>query len=265
MNNFKSSLNILKTTFEMKANLTKKESVIQKEWLDNDIYKKLLNKNKDKKPWILHDGPPYANGDIHVGHALNKILKDIIVRYRFLTGYNSHFIPGWDTHGLPIEHALLKKGNIKQSSLTVAEFRDKCKEFAQQNVDHQLEQFRHLGLITDFNEKYLTLDSNFENNQLLLFLDMVKKGLVYQDYKPVFWSWSSHSALAEAEIEYKNDEAYSIYVTFNVLVDNTTINKDDKLLIWTTTPWTLPSNQAIAIHPEFKYVRVQVDNEYFVL
>ena len=265
MNNFKSSLNILKTTFEMKANLTKKEAVIQKEWLDKDIYKKLLNKNKDKKPWILHDGPPYANGNIHVGHALNKILKDIIVRYRFLTGYNSHFIPGWDTHGLPIEHALLKKGNIKQSSLSIAEFRDKCKEFAQQNVDHQLEQFRHLGLITDFDEKYLTLDSNFENNQLLLFLDMVKKGLVYQDYKPVFWSWSSHSALAEAEIEYKNDEAYSIYVIFNISLGNTLVNKDDKLLVWTTTPWTLPSNQAIAIHPVFKYVRVQVNNEYFVL
>ena len=265
MSDFKSTLNILKTSFEMKANLNKKEPLIQKEWLDKDIYQKLLNKNKDKKPWILHDGPPYANGDIHVGHALNKILKDIIVRYRFLNGYNSQFIPGWDTHGLPIEHALLKKSNIGQSNLTVSEFRDKCKEFAQKNVDHQLEQFKHLGLITDFKEKYLTLDSNFENNQLLLFLDMVKKGLVYRDYKPVFWSWSSHSALAEAEIEYKDDEAYSIYVTFKVEDGNEFVNKNDKLLIWTTTPWTLPSNQAIAVHPEFKYAKLKVDNECFIL
>ena len=265
MNDFKSTLNILKTTFEMKANLNKKEPLIQKEWLDKNVYQKLLTKNKDKQPWILHDGPPYANGDIHVGHAMNKILKDIIVRYRFLNGYNACYIPGWDTHGLPIEHALLKKGDVKRSALSTSEFRDKCKEFAIKNVDHQLEQFQHLGLITDFKDKYLTFYPDFENNQLLLFLDMVKKGLVYQDYKPVFWSWSSHSALAEAEIEYQDAQAYSIYVVFEVTTETPLISKGDKLLIWTTTPWTLPSNQAIAVHPEFKYVRVKVGNDYFVI
>lgn len=265
MTDFKTTLNILKTSFEMKANLNKKEPTIQQQWLDKNIYQKLMNKNKDKTPWILHDGPPYANGDIHVGHALNKILKDIIVRYRFLNGYNSHYIPGWDTHGLPIEHALLKKGGNKEANLTVSQRRDNCRDFAIKNVDHQLEQFKRLGLITDFKDKYLTLEPQFEYDQLSLFKNMVEKGLVYQDYKPVFWSWSSHSALAEAEIEYKDVDSYSIFVSFDVIGDSPFLKAGDKLLIWTTTPWTLPSNQAIAVHPDFKYARVQVGDKVYVL
>ena len=265
MTDFKTTLNILKTSFEMKANLNKKEPTIQQQWLDKNIYQKLMNKNKDKTRWILHDGPPYANGDIHVGHALNKILKDIIVRYRFLNGYNSHYIPGWDTHGLPIEHALLKKGGNKEANLTVSQRRDNCRDFAIKNVDHQLEQFKRLGLITDFKDKYLTLEPQFEYDQLSLFKNMVEKGLVYQDYKPVFWSWSSHSALAEAEIEYKDVDSYSIFVSFDVIGDSPLLKAGDKLLIWTTTPWTLPSNQAIAVHPDFKYARVQVGDKVYVL
>ena len=239
MTDFKTTLNILKTSFEMKANLNKKEPTIQQQWFDKNIYQKLMNKNKDKTRWILHDGPPYANGDIHVGHALNKILKDIIVRYRFLNGYNSHYIPGWDTHGLPIEHAMLKKGGNKEANLTASQRRDNCRDFAIKNVDHQLEQFKRLGLITDFKDKYLTLDPQFEYDQLSLFKNMVEKDLVYQDYKPVFWSWSSHSALAEAEIEYKDVDSYSIFVSFDVIGDSPLLKAGDKLLIWTTTPWTL--------------------------
>ena len=265
MTDFKTTLNILKTSFEMKANLNKKEPIIQQQWFDKNVYQKLMNKNKDKTRWILHDGPPYANGDIHVGHALNKILKDIIVRYRFLNGYNSHYIPGWDTHGLPIEHALLKKGGNKEANLTVSQRRDNCRDFAIKNVDHQLEQFKRLGLITDFKDKYLTLDPQFEYDQLSLFKNMVEKDLVYQDYKPVFWSWSSHSALAEAEIEYKDVDSYSIFVSFDVIGDSPLLKAGDKLLIWTTTPWTLPSNQAIAVHPDFKYARVQVGDKVYVL
>ena len=265
MANYKETLNILKTNFEMKANLPLKEPLIQNKWVKDDIYQKVLNQNKSNNSWILHDGPPYANGDIHVGHALNKILKDIHIRYHLLNGFYSPFICGWDTHGLPIEHALLKKGGNKELNLTTSERRDNCEKFAISNVEHQLEQFKKLGLATNFDVKYLTLYPEFQKNQLLLFLSMVDQKLAYQDFKPVYWSWSSHSALAEAEIEYADHPSHSIYITFNVVEAKSCISKNDKLLVWTTTPWTIPSNQAIAVHPDYDYVRVECNNQYYVI
>ncbi len=263
--NYKESLNILKTNFEMKANLNKKEPSIQKFWDENSIYQKVLSQNKDNKQWILHDGPPYANGDIHVGHSLNKTIKDIIVRQKSLKGFYSPYIPGWDTHGLPIEHALLKKGINKDPSLSVADKRKNCREFAINNVNRQLEQFKRLGLLTDWKDKYLTLTTDFEVRQLELFLAIVNKGLIYQDLKPIYWSWSSHTALAEAEIEYADIKAPSIYISFEVVEGNSKIGKGDKLVIWTTTPWTIPSNLAIAVHPDFEYVKVNVNNANYVV
>lgn len=262
---YKDTLNILKTNFEMRANLNKKEPLIQKKWQEDKIYYKALEKNKNNKPWILHDGPPYANGDIHLGHALNKIIKDIIVRYHLMNGHYSPFIPGWDTHGLPIEHALLKKGQNKDPNLTITQKWNNCAKFAIENVKKQMAQFSRLGLACNLEDNYLTLYPWFEINHLNLFLAMVKKGLVFQDFKPVYWSWSSHSALAEAEIEYKDLEAYSIFFSCLVTKGNKLLDKNDKLLVWTTTPWTIPSNLAIAVHPDFEYIKVKYHNQNYVL
>ena len=264
--NYKESLNILKTNFEMKANLNKKEPSIQKFWDENSIYQKVLSQNKDNKQWILHDGPPYANGDIHVGHSLNKTIKDIIVRQKSLKGFYSPYIPGWDTHGLPIEHALLKKGINKDPSLSVADKRKNCREFAINNVNRQLEQFKRLGLLTDWKDKYLTLTTDFEVRQLELFLAIVNKGLIYQDLKPIYWSWSSHTALAEAEIEYKDVNSNTAYVKFPVRDSKGLFDvKGTFVVIWTTTPWTLPGNMGITIGADFKYAIVDIGKEKLIM
>ncbi len=264
MLNYKETLNICQSAFEMKANLFTKEPKIQDFWLSHDIYQKLLDQNKNNQQWVLHDGPPYANGNIHIGHALNKILKDFVIRYHLMKGDYSPFILGWDTHGLPIEHALLKK-NPEQAKLSVVQQREACKEFAIKNVQNQLQQFQRLGLVTNFKDIYLTLNPEFEINQLKLFSKMVDKKLVYQDYKPVYWSWSSHSALAEAEIEYDNKESDSIFVNFIVVKDKGNIKSGDQLVIWTTTPWTIPSNLAIAVNPLFEYARIKYENKVYIV
>lgn len=265
MVNYKDTLNILRTDFEMKANLNAKEPLFQNEWINNDIYQKILAKNKNNKQWILHDGPPYANGSIHIGHALNKIIKDIIIRYKNMQGFYSPYIPGWDTHGLPIEHALSKEGINKNSNLSISERRDNCKNFAIKQINNQIKQFSRLGLLTNFKEIYKTFDNDYEQRQLNVFLAAVKQNLIFQDLKPVYWSWSSQTALADAEIEYGNTKSASVYVSFNVCEDKEPLFKNDKLVIWTTTPWTIPSNLAICVHPNFKYVRVQVENDYYVV
>lgn len=264
--NFKDTLNILKTDFEMRANLPNNEPIVQKFWQDKSIYQKVLDKNINNKQWILHDGPPYANGNIHVGHALNKIIKDIIVRYYSLNNFYCKYIPGWDTHGLPIEHALLKKGINNKPGMSIVEKRNNCLNFALENVAKQKEQFIRLGTLSDFQEKYLTCDLDFEIRQLNLFLEAIKKNLIFQDFKPIYWSWSSRTALAEAEIEYQDLKAPSIYVAIDVKQSKTTkVSNNDKLVIWTTTPWTIPSNLAIAVHPDFKYVKVKVQDQYFIV
>ncbi|GMO14367.1 MAG: isoleucine--tRNA ligase [Mycoplasmoidaceae bacterium] len=264
MSDFKNTLNIIKTDFEMKANLSSKEPVIQKMWIDKKIYQKILLKNKTKKQKILHDGPPYSNGSLHVGHALNKTLKDIIVRRWNLEGFYSDIIHGWDTHGMPIEHALIKKGINTDPKLTIAQKRDNCRKFAIEQQKIQQNQLVRMGSICDFKKTYRTLDSSFEKHQLEVFAKALEQGLVYQDLKPVFWSWSSQTALAEAEVEYADEQSNSVYVTFAVEKGNKYISTGDKMLVWTTTPWTLPSNQAIAVNPAFIYSKIKVGKETYI-
>lgn len=260
MSDYKNSLLMPSTAFEMKGNLNKKEPLIQQQWLDQGIFQKVLQKNKNNPQFNLHDGPPYANGNIHVGHALNKTLKDMVVRYKNQRGFYADYIAGWDTHGLPIENAIAKiDKNFENATMTPVEKRAKCRTYALEQVANQKEQFRRLGLITDFSNCYLTLDHQFVINQLNLFKKMVEKGLIFQDFKPVYWSWSTRCALAEAEIEYDDEVSPSIYVSFQ---DTT---EDVHYVIWTTTPWTIPSNLAIAVNPHFDYVYVEVNHKTYVI
>ena len=261
----KQSLNILKTNFQMKANLPLNEPKFQQIWQENKFYHKVLQKNSNNKSWILHDGPPYANGNLHVGHALNKILKDIIIRYKNAYGFYAPFLMGWDCHGLPIEHAIFKKMEKKYYALTAVEKRDLCYQFALDNIEIQKKQFAQFGLLTDYTKFYCTLTKDYEKRQLELFIEMIKKGLIYQAFKPVYWSWSSQTALAEAEIEYKDLISPSIYVKFNVTNGKNVLQTNDQLIIWTTTPWTLPANVAVAVHPSFEYLLVKYKNEQYVI
>ncbi|MGL5591700.1 MAG: isoleucine--tRNA ligase [Mycoplasmoidaceae bacterium] len=254
--NYKTTLRMPSTSFEMKANLNIKEPIFQKKWFNLDLEKLINDKNRNNEVFILHDGPPYANGDIHIGHGLNKILKDFIIRYKSGTGFYSPYIGGWDTHGMPIEIALQKKDKI--NDLSVFEKRIKCKEFATSWIEKQKSQFLSLGLLTKFDKIYRTFDKQFEVDQIKIFFKMLNDGLIYKDLKPIYWSWSSQTALAEAEVEYADVQSDSIYFTFKIH-NSKILDKDDKLLIWTTTPWTIPSNLAIAIHPDFEYVKVKSD------
>ncbi len=261
---YKNTLNMPQTDFEMKGNLPTKEPLYQKEWVQKNIEQQIYSKNKNLPKFTLHDGPPYANGNIHVGHALNKIIKDFIVRSKNMNGYLSKFIAGWDTHGMPIEVALLKTGKNKDPNLSIVEKRQNCRAFALDWISKQKEQFARLGLMTNFNEIYQTLDHGFEINQLRLFNKLVADGLVYQDLKPIYWSWSSRTALADAEVEYADVESNSIYVKFPVVSSNI-LEPNDNLIIWTTTPWTIPSNLAVAVHPDYEYVKIKSGNEGFIL
>ncbi|WP_027123992.1 isoleucine--tRNA ligase [Mycoplasmoides pirum] len=262
---YKKTLNIPETAFEMKANLNQKELVFQEKWLKTKLYENVLESFKSREMKILHDGPPYANGNLHVGHALNKILKDFVIRSWILYGYNSLYIPGWDTHGLPIEHAVSQKTK-NYNSLSTIEKRNLCLEYAKTQIKNQKEQFARFGLLTDFDKCYYTYEQTYEIDQLNAFLTMVEKDLIYQDLKPIYWSWSSRSALADAEVEYADVKASSIYVSFNVVESNSQkIQNQTKLLIWTTTPWTIPANQAICVNPNFQYVLVRTNEFDFVI
>lgn len=260
---YKSTLNMPHTQFEMKANLNTKEPKIQQFWAENNIYQQLLAKNQQYPTFVLHDGPPYANGSIHIGHALNKILKDIIITYKNMNKFYAPFIAGWDTHGLPIEVALAKKTKLANDS--VSKRRDQCKEYALEQIAVQKAQFQRLGLLTNFKNNYLTLDHQFEIDQLHLFKTLLEKGYIYQDFKPVFWSWSSQSALAESEIEYAERISDAIYVKLMLKDDLLFNNIPTALVIWTTTPWTLPANLAVAINPEISYALVKTDDTQLVI
>lgn len=247
------------TTFDMKADLKTKEPNFQKWWLEQQIYQKRLQKNAKLPQFTLHDGPPYANGNIHVGHSLNKTLKDIIVRFKSMNGFYVSYVAGWDTHGLPIENAISKLDKNFEANNDVAAKRQMCREYAKQQVAIQKAQFRRLGMFTDFKDTYLTLDPSFIHDELKLFKIMVEKNLVFQDFKPIYWSWSTRCALADAEIEYADVTSPSIYVSFQL------VDEPVKLLIWTTTPWTLPANLAIAVHPELDYCYVSVGQQQFLV
>ncbi|VEU70110.1 isoleucine--tRNA ligase [Mycoplasmopsis glycophila] len=263
---YKKTLNMPVTGFEMRANLTQKEPLYRKEWLDNQIYKKVLEQNKNNPHFILHDGPPYANGSIHVGHAMNKILKDIIVRYKSLQGFYSPFVPGWDTHGLPIEHKMLLESKLNKDELTPLILRKKAAKYALKQVENQKKEFATLQLLSDLEKIYITLDKNYVAKQLEVFKKMVLDGLVYKGLKPVYWSPSSQSALAEAEVEYQDVVSPSIYVAFNVIdSDFASILKDDKLIIWTTTPWTLIANAGVALGENLVYLVVKHNNQRYIV
>ncbi len=262
---YKDTLNMPKTEFGMKAGLVQKEPIYRQEWLDKDIYKKALSKNKDNQKFVLHDGPPYANGDLHIGHALNKILKDIIVRYKTMNGFYSPYTPGWDTHGLPIENKMLETMDKKADDFNPLALRKEAAKYALTQVARQEAQFKTLNLLSDLSEKYVTLDKKFEANQLKLFKKMALDGLIYKGLKPVYWSPSSRSALAEAEVEYADHRSPSIFVALDVVKGNETISKGEKLVIWTTTPWTLIANSGIAVGASFEYSTVKVKNQIYVV
>ncbi|WP_227935741.1 isoleucine--tRNA ligase [Alkalihalobacillus deserti] len=262
---YKETLLMPKTEFPMRGNLPNREPERQEKWAEMDIYKKVQERTAGRPSFVLHDGPPYANGDIHMGHALNKILKDFIVRFKSMSGYNAPYVPGWDTHGLPIETALTKSGKVNRKSMSVAEFRKLCEEYARKQVDRQREQFIRLGVRGDWWNPYVTLDKAYEAQQIKVFGEMAKKGFIYKGKKPVYWSPSSESALAEAEIEYQDKRSPSIYVAFNVSDGNGVLEGDEQIIIWTTTPWTIPANLGIAVHPELDYNVVLVNNNKYVV
>ncbi len=261
---YKDTLKMPQTEFEMRGNLTKKEPGIQKNWQDIDLYGKMLEKRKDAKPFILHDGPPYANGDIHLGHALNKILKDVINRSKFMSGYQVPYIPGWDTHGLPIETAVTKAG-YDRKKMGIAEFRKVCYDYALEQVEKQKEGFLSLGSIGDYDHPYITLQKDFEAKQIEVFGKMALDGLIYKGLKPVYWSPSSETALAEAEVEYKDMKTPTIYVKFKVKDGKGKLDDDTYFVIWTTTPWTVPANQAISLNPRMSYAVVDTDHGKLVM
>ena len=260
----KDTLLMPKTKFPMRGNLPNKEPEFLKRWEEMDLYNKILEKNAGKPSYVLHDGPPYANGNIHIGHALNKILKDFIVKYKNMNGFVSPFVPGWDTHGLPIEQVLVNNG-VDRKSMPATKFRNKCKDYALKQVDKQRADFKKLGVIGDWENPYLTLDPKFEAEQIRVFGKMVDKGYIYKGLKPIYWSPSSESALAEAEIEYRDHTSPSIYVGFELVSEDGVVEKGTKFVIWTTTPWTLPANLGIAVHPDFEYQEVKVNGENYLL
>ena len=260
----KDTLLMPNTKFPMRGNLPNKEPEFLKRWEEMDLYNKILEKNAGKPSYVLHDGPPYANGNIHIGHALNKILKDFIVKYKNMNGFVSPYVPGWDTHGLPIEQVLVNNG-VDRKSMPANKFRNKCKDYALKQVDKQRADFKKLGVLGDWENPYVTLDPKFEAEQIRVFGKMVDKGYIYKGLKPIYWSPSSESALAEAEIEYHDHTSPSIYVAFDLVSENGVVEKGTKFVIWTTTPWTLPANLGIAVHPDFEYQVVKYNGENYLV
>ena len=258
----KDTLLMMNTNFEMRGNLNKKEPLLVEKWDKDNVYFK-MNEKRDLGEYMLHDGPPYANGAMHCGHMLNRILKDFVIRYKNMSGYKTPFIFGWDTHGLPIENMVTKSG-VNRKTTPIDEFRQKCKEYALTQVERQKVDIRRLGCMGDYNHPYLTLLPEFEAREIHAFSEMALKGLIYKGLKPVYWSPSSESALAEAEIEYHDVKAYTIYVSFDVVDSKNVVPNDAKFIIWTTTPWTLPANLAICAHPKFIYGVYKTNKGTFV-
>lgn len=256
------TLELPQTDFPMRGNLPQNEPKVLENIFNNDLYEKILEKNKDGKPFHLHDGPPYANGDIHIGHALNKILKDFIVRYKSLNGFYAPFVPGYDTHGLPTEIKAIEKLKLDKDDIAVDEFRNTCKAFASEYIKKQTESFKRLGIIADWKHPYITYMPEMEVEELDVFKEMYFNGYIYQGLKPVYWCPHCETALAEAEIEYKDVEGDSIYVKFPVADSKGLFNIEDAYaVIWTTTPWTLPGNVAVVAGPKYKYILMECEIE----
>ena len=256
---YSSTLNLPKTDFPMRGNLPTKEPETLKAVFENGLYEKILKKNEGHKHFVLHDGPPYANGEIHAGHALNKILKDTIVRYKAMKGFYAPFVPGYDTHGMPTEKKAIEKLGLDRSKIPVTKFRDTCREFTTNYKDIQTEGFKRLGVLGDWAHPYITYDHATEARQIGVFGDMYKKGYIYKGLKPVYWCTDCETALAEAEIEYKDVTGESIYVKFPVEDSKGLFDKKDTyMVIWTTTPWTLPGNMGITIGADYEYSIVEL-------
>lgn len=261
------TLNLPKTDFPMRASLPENEPKTLEQVFNNGLYEKMLKKNEGKEPFVLHDGPPYANGEIHIGHALNKILKDTVVRYKNLRGYYTPYVPGYDTHGLPTEKRAIQMLGINRDEVSVSKFRNTCRDFALGFVGKQTEGFKRLGVLGDWENPYITLQPEFEARQIGIFGKMYEKGYIYKGLKPVYWCTDCETALAEAEIEYADHKTTSIYVKFEVTKPTVKLNtsKPTYFLIWTTTPWTLPGNVGITIGGEFDYSLVETENESYIM
>lgn len=256
----KDTLNLGKTAFPMRAGLPTKEAQWQEEWANADLYMKRQKLNEGKPSFNLHDGPPYANGNIHVGHALNKISKDIIVRSKSMSGFSAPFVPGWDTHGLPIEQVLAKQG-VKRKELPLDEYLEMCKEYALSQVEKQKTDFKRLGISADWDNPYITLVPEYEAAQIRVFGAMAGKGYIYRGAKPVYWSWSSESALAEAEIEYHDIDSTSLYYANKVKDGKGILDTDTYIVVWTTTPFTITASRGLTVGPEFDYIVVKPQND----
>ncbi len=268
---YNKTLNLPETDYPMRGNLPTKEPGMVEEWDESGLYEKILLKNEGKPSYILHDGPPYANGDIHLGTALNKVLKDIIIKQKNMSGYCAPYVPGWDTHGLPTELKAMKSIGVENGAIPPLELRKHCREFAMSYVASQRDQFKRIGVLGDFKDPYLTLKPEFEARQIEVFGEMAKKGFIYKGLKPVYWCPDCQTALAEAEIEYQDDPCYSVYVKFKVADDRGVLSglgiDLDKtyFVIWTTTTWTLPGNLAICLGPDYEYTVVQANGENYIM
>ena len=262
---YNETINLPKTDFPMRAGLPQREPGMLKDWESEQVYQKLMEKNAGKPRYVLHDGPPFSNGNIHMGTAMNKVLKDFVNRYKSMSGHYAPYVPGWDNHGMPIESAIIKKNKLDRKKMSISEFRSACRDFAMDFVNIQREQFKRLGVLGDWEHPYLTMDPKFEAEEVRVFGAMYKKGYIYKGLKPVYWCAHDETALAEAEIEYQEDPCESIYVKFRVKDDKGKLSplcdlNNTYFVIWTTTTWTLPGNLAIALHPRESYVVAKADN-----
>ena len=265
MSDYKNTLNLPATDFPMKANLANREGSFLKDWQDKDIHQQIRQKFKGKPLFVLHDGPPYANGDIHIGHAVNKVLKDVIVKSKTLSGYDAPYVPGWDCHGLPIEHMVEKKKGKVGHKISADEFRAACREYADKQIEKQKVDFKRLGIFGDWDNPYLTKNFKYEADIVRALGKIVKNGHLTKGFKPVHWCTECSSALAEAEVEYKDKGSDTVDVAFNVIGDFFGNDKPVALIIWTTTPWTLPANEAVSLHPDLDYALVDVGKTLYIL
>jgi len=267
---YKKTLNLPQTDFPMKANLAQREPEMLKKWEDMNIYKKIRQMAKGKTPYILHDGPPYANGNIHLGTALNKIIKDIVIKSKNMTGFDGVYVPGWDCHGLPIEHQVDKELGAKKGAMSQVEKRRACRTYAEKYVDIQREQFKRFGVFGEWENPYLTMAYPYEAVTVEEFGKLYLNGSVYKGKKPVYWCATCRTALAEAEVEYADHHTPSIYVKFNFVSDIAQVlpklaAQKVAMVIWTTTPWTIPANLAIAVKDDFIYVAVKINDDVMIV
>ena len=261
---YKETLHMPNTTFEMRGNLAKKEPGILKKWQENNYYQNILAHHEGEMSFILHDGPPYANGNLHAGTAMNRVIKDFIVRSHAMSGYYTPFFPGWDTHGLPIENAIQKLG-VNRKEMSSADFRKKCEEYARQQIAQQMETEKRLGQIADYDHPYISLLPGFEARQVRTFGKMASEGMIFQGLKPVYWSPFNETAVADSEIVYKDVKDATIYLAFQIADGKGVLDSDDYYVIWTTTPWTIPANEAVSLNPDLTYAEVLTEKGKLVV